>query len=38
MINGELKDLVNNIVNLYYNSLLEIFQVLESKYSEIGEW
>lgn len=33
-INKDVKNLVNNIVNLDYNSLLEIFQLLEEKYSK----
>lgn len=35
MINGDLKDLVNNIVNLDYNSLLEVFQVLKDEYLKV---
>jgi hypothetical protein len=37
IINEELKNLVNNIVNLDYNSLSEIFQVLKNKYSKTGK-
>ena len=35
IVDNELRDLVDNIVNLDYNSLSEIFQTLESKYSEM---
>ena len=39
VVNEDLKILVNNIVNLDYNSFLEIFQKLENKYSEAwNEW
>lgn len=34
IINEDLKDLVNNVINFDYNSLLEIFQKLENKYSK----
>lgn len=34
VINEELKDLVDNIVNLDYNSVSEVFQVLKLKYLE----
>ena len=37
IINEELKDFVDNIVNLDYNSLLEIFQTLKVKYLEVWE-
>jgi len=35
IINNDLRDLVNNIVNLDYNSLLETFQTLRNRYSDI---
>lgn len=37
VINEELKDLVNNIVNLDYNSLSEVFQTLKVGYLEAWE-
>ena len=37
VINENLKDLVNNIVNLDYNSLFEVFETLKAEYSETGE-
>ena len=37
IINENLKDLVNNIVNLDYNSLSEIFQVLKNEYLKTWE-
>ena len=37
VINEDLKDLVNNIVNLDYNSLSKIFQTLKNQYSELWE-
>ena len=36
-INEELKDLVNNIVNLDYNSLSEVFQSLKAEYLKVWE-
>ncbi len=36
-INEDLKDIVNNIVNLDYNSLSEFFQELKTKYLEACE-
>jgi len=36
-INEELKDLVNNIVNLDYNSLSEVFQPLKAEYLKVWE-
>lgn len=39
IVDEELKDLVNNVVNLDYNSLSEVFQTLEDKYSnQWEEW
>lgn len=39
IIGEDLKDLVNNIVDLDYNSLLEVFQILRDKYLEIwNQW
>lgn len=39
IINEELKDLVNNIVNLDYNSLSEVFQSLKVEYLKVwNEW
>lgn len=37
IIDDDLKSLVNNIVNLDYNSLSEIFQTLKNKYSKYWE-
>ena len=37
IINEELKNLVNNIVNLDYNSLSEVFETLKARYLEIWE-
>jgi hypothetical protein len=37
IINEELKNLVNNIVNLDYKSLSEVFYVLKNKYLETWE-
>jgi hypothetical protein len=37
IINNDLKSLIKNIVNLDYNSLLEVFQTLENKYSKVWE-
>ena len=37
IINEELKDLVNNIVNLDYNSLSEVFQSLKAEYLKVWE-
>jgi hypothetical protein len=37
IINEDLKDLVNNIVNLDYNSLSEVFETLEAEYLKIWE-
>lgn len=37
IINEELKNLVNNIVNLDYNSLSEVFETLKSEYLEVWE-
>ena len=37
IINEELKDTVNNIVNLDYNSLSEVFQTLKVEYLEVWE-
>ena len=37
IINENLKDIVNNIVNLDYNSLSEVFRVLKNKYLETWE-
>lgn len=37
VINEELKDLVNNIVNLDYNSLSEVFQSLKAEYLKVWE-
>ena len=36
-INEDLKDIVNNIVNLDYNSLSEVFQELKTEYLEVWE-
>ena len=39
IISKDLRDLVNNIVNLDYNSLLEVFQVLRDEYLKIwNQW
>ena len=37
VINEDLKDIVNNIVNLDYNSLSEVFQTLKHQYSKLWE-
>ena len=37
IINDDLKNLVNNVVNLDYNSLSEIFQTLKNEYSKAWE-
>ena len=37
IINEDLKDLVNNIVNLDYNSLWDVFQTLKNQYSKVWE-
>jgi hypothetical protein len=39
IIDWDLKDLVDNIVNLDYNSLLEVFQTLKAEYLEtVEQW
>ena len=37
IIHKDLKEFVNDIVNLDYNSLSEVFQILKNKYLEIWE-
>ena len=37
VINEDLKDIVDNIVNLDYNSLSEVFQTLKNQYSKLWE-